>query len=155
MAMNKKEKAEVEALKKKLYMARALSWPRNPPKPYTFGELDAAMPKTSSGLNRADKHRELVIGWQYNAYNQRISEVAYNGFYICTSYSSERPFKELSWSQTGNYGHKNDHHSTIYRTRKDAIEAMVHELLMKTASDCARWLEQMEDPLVEAYAGDR
>jgi hypothetical protein len=151
MAMNKKEQASMGQLRLERDMARALSWPTNPIRSLTYRELDAEMEAQGiaggSHMSVSRKLSDLFIGWTQNAHSRTIEPAAYDGMYICRGYSDEGFRKgTLSWSHcTPMHDHPPLQESGIYRTERDAIIALLHELQRKAAKEIAPVIQRLDD----------
>jgi len=122
MAMNKAEKARVEALETEL----AFRWPQEAePLPMTRAEIQANTVEVTRKDQSVMRTRKVALGWVHNAYSQRVEPAWSDG-------------NIHGLGHTGCYGSQTM--GRIYRTRRDATLAMRWEM----CRDFAKKLHQVD-----------
>lgn len=123
MAMNKAEKAVLEAL----YERATLSWPPPPPKPV---DLEVAL--EASGNDR-------FRGWWFNRHSKSVGRgVVVGGLHAKTDYSDGA--LDRRYSSGSRVALTQTRGGPWYATKLDALRAMHHAI----ASDCARDLARVQ-----------
>jgi hypothetical protein len=122
MAMNKSEKAEMEALRNALALSRAMRFPDYPvPQPMTYEEIRSSL--TDGGL-RFGSRQKVARGWFYNAHLGGHGPYSNRVTYGCSDGIHHSIDGDVTTSQgTGQ----------MYRTREEASRALRHELTTKCA----------------------
>lgn len=115
MAMNKKEQAEFEALRKAVYVARALNWTQSV-------APDIPAPKSGDPMTR---------GFVFNVYSQSISHALSSTSGHATG--CEPPTRTST-----------QHCISMYSTKLLALKALRHEVEKKAANDLAKIDMQIE-----------
>ena len=129
MAMNKAEKAKMIELQDEIDLMKAMMpplWPR----PVQMTEEE----KKASSINRSGTQPADQIvkptGWDYNGHTGYISRIYTDGSaHLRCSDREEMDYAGLrrsSWSQSS---------GRVYRTRKEAYIAMLHEKYRKSSLD--------------------
>lgn len=119
MAMNKAEKAEMQALR----VALALRMPDYPePRPMTRDEILASRTVEAPGRYRSTDTQMVAQGWDWNRHNLSVTVIYSDGMYHARDGFS-------SWSQT---------HGRLYRSKADALRAMRISMSKAFAEDLAK-----------------
>ncbi|HIH2750786.1 TPA: hypothetical protein ACYLN4_006607 [Burkholderia lata] len=128
MAMNKAERAHVEALEQSLREARALRW-SDPVEP----DLLASSGNEISGFYANVYSKKVGVAWSTRTYHGRD----------CAS-SKEQKASGTSASQRG---------IDLYSTKVRALQALRHEIVKQAVKDLAEIDRQIEEAITEKMVG--